>query len=102
VETFSFDIADAMCGFRVYPLRAVERVIARTNVGARMDFDIEIAVRLYWRGVPVVNIPTRVTYPPGNISNFQMFEDNVRISLMHARLTLQAPFRLLWRAIVPR
>ena len=27
-----------------------------------MDYDIEIAVRLAWKGVPVVNLPTRVRY----------------------------------------
>jgi glycosyltransferase involved in cell wall biosynthesis len=102
VETFSFDIADSMCGYRVYPLARVAPVIARDHIGARMDFDTEMAVRLHWAGAPIVNVPTRVIYPAGNVSNFAMLADNVRISLMHTRLTLQAPFRLLWKAIALR
>jgi len=102
VETFSFDIADSMCGFRLYPLDQVARVIERAHIGARMDFDTEIAVRMHWRGVPVINQPTRVIYPEGNVSNFQMLQDNVRISLMHTRLALQAPFRVLWKLVARR
>jgi hypothetical protein len=50
-------------------------------------------VRLYWRGVPVLNQPTRVTYPQDGISHFRPWRDNVRISLMHTRLF----FGMLWR-----
>lgn len=99
VETFSFDIADSMCGYRIYPLDPVGRILEHTRLGARMNFDTEIAVRLHWRGLKVINIPTRVIYPEGNISNFQMVRDNVRISLMHAGLVLQAPFRVMWKLI---
>jgi hypothetical protein len=102
VETFSFDIADSMCGYRIYPLAALSRIVDRAHIGAHMDFDIEIAVRLHWLGVPVVNIPTRVIYPVGNVSNFQMLKDNVRISLMHTQLALQAPFRMIWKWLAPR
>lgn len=101
-ETCSFDIADSMCGLRVYPLAAVAPLIAKERLGSRMDFDVEIAVRLHWRGVRVVNLPTLVLYPEGNVSNFQMLHDNVRISWMHTRLALQAPFRLLWKLIAYR
>lgn len=99
VETCSFDIADSMCGYRLYPLRDVAAVLRGGPVGARMDFDTEIAVRLHWRGLRVINVPTKVIYPEGNVSNFAMLADNVRISLMHTRLVLQAPFRLLWKLV---
>ena len=99
IETASLDIADSMCGFRLYPLALVERVIKHDSIGARMDFDTEMAVHMHWRGAPIVNVPTKVIYPPGNISNFEMLADNVRISLMHTRLFLQAPFRLLWKIV---
>lgn len=102
VETMSFDIADTMCGYRIYPLDAVEPVLRAGGLGQRMDFDTEIAVRLHWRGARVVNVPTRVIYPAGNVSNFQMLRDNLRISLMHTRLVLQAPFRLLWKLVAHR
>jgi len=99
IETASLDIADSMCGFRLYPLALVERVIKHTAIGSRMDFDTEMAVHLHWRGAPVINMPTKVIYPPGNVSNFEMLADNVRISLMHTRLVIQAPFRLLWKIV---
>jgi glycosyltransferase involved in cell wall biosynthesis len=99
VETCSLDIADSMCGYRLYPLRDVAAELRGAPIGARMDFDTEIAVRLHWRGVRVINLPTRVIYPEGNVSNFAMLADNVRISLMHTRLVIQAPFRLLWKAL---
>lgn len=102
VETLSFDIADSMCGYRIYPLALLSKVIAGARIGARMDFDTEIAVRMHWRGVPVINVPTRVIYPPGNVSNFEMLADNVRISLMHTKLALQGPFRVLWKLIAYR
>ncbi len=99
VETCSFDIADSMCGYRLYPLNEVAAVLKGGPVGARMDFDTEIAVRLHWRGARIINLPTRVIYPEGNVSNFAMLADNVRISLMHTRLVIQAPFRLIWKLI---
>jgi hypothetical protein len=37
-----------------------------------MDFDSDVLVRLHWRGVPVVNLPTRVRYPPDGVSHFRM------------------------------
>jgi glycosyltransferase involved in cell wall biosynthesis len=102
VETFSFDIADSMCGYRLYPLDATAAVMHTAQIGARMDFDTEIAVHLHWHGVPVINIPTRVIYPPDNVSNFRVLTDNLRISWMHTRLALQAPFRVAWKQFAPR
>lgn len=102
VETASFDIADSMCGYRIYPLPPVREIIERSHVGSRMDFDTEIAVRLHWRRTPVVNVPTQVIYPEGNVSNFQMLADNVRISMMHTRLALQAPFRWILKLFIRR
>ncbi|WP_087687854.1 glycosyltransferase [Pandoraea sp. PE-S2R-1] len=86
IETLSFDIADSMCGFRVYPLAATAALLARHRPPPRMAFDTDILVRLYWRGVPVQNRRTRVVYPDNGVSHFQMFRDNAGISWMHTRL----------------
>jgi glycosyltransferase involved in cell wall biosynthesis len=100
LETLSLTIRDSMCGFRLYPLAETCADIARRPMPARMDFDTEIAVRLYWRGVQVRNVPTRVIYPDNGLSHFRMIEDNLRITAMHTRLVLgmlpRAP-QLLWR-----
>lgn len=95
IETLSTDIRDSMCGFRLYPLAPAIRVMEEETVGARMDFDTEILVRLYWRGVDVQGVPVKVIYPPGNTSNFDLLADNVRITRMHTRLVVGLLARLL-------
>ncbi|MEQ5776985.1 glycosyltransferase family 2 protein [Thalassospira sp. NFXS8] len=94
VETLSLAIRDSMCGFRVYPIDTSLDVWKREGVGAKMDFDTEIMVRLFWRGADVISIPVRVIYPEGNISNFRLWDDNVLITLMHIRLVLGMLARL--------
>ena len=102
INTLSFDIRDAMCGFRVYPLAPTLRLFDDVAIGRRMDFDVEVLVRLYWRGLRVVNLPTRVTYPADGVSHFDVLRDNLRISWMHTRLFFgmlpRAPM-LLWRKV---
>ncbi len=81
-------IADPLCGFRVYPL---ESAVAAGARGDRMDFDPEIAVRMVWMGVPVVNVDTKVRYVPaeeGGVSHYRAFRDNLLVSALHARLTM--------------
>jgi glycosyltransferase involved in cell wall biosynthesis len=95
-------ITDPMCGLRVYP---VARALAVPVVGRRMEFDIEIAVRMAWAGAPVVNLPVKVAYLPaaqGGVSHFRMFEDNVRISWMHTRLMHRKVLGGLWRWLTGR
>ncbi len=86
INTLSFDIRDSMCGFRIYPLAVVTALTATQKIGSRMDFDTEILVRLHWRGVQVINLPTRVRYPADGVSHFRVWFDNVLISRMHAVL----------------
>lgn len=94
INTLSFDIKDSMCGFRIYPLMATCLLINSVRMRERMDFDTDIIVRLHWRGVPVVNLPTAVTYPTDGVSHFRVLHDNVSISLMHTRLCLGMLIRL--------
>jgi hypothetical protein len=86
LETLSFDIKDSMCGFRLYPLEALRPLVERGVIPSRMDYDTAVLVRLYWRGVPVEQLPTRVVYPPGGLSHFRMLRDNLRLIRMHALL----------------
>ena len=101
VNTLSLDVADSMCGYRVYPLASLFEVADSERLGRRMEFDTEIVVRLHWRGVPMIGLPTLVTYPPDGVSHFDLWHDNLRISAMHARLffgmLLRAPGMLLRR-----
>ena len=103
VETLSFRIRDSMCGFRLYPLKSACGLIGRVNLPKRMNFDIEILVRMAWEGVPMESVPTRVVYPPDGLSHFDMLRDNIRISLTHVRLFAGMLFRLpvlLFRKII--
>ena len=86
IETLSFAIKDSMCGLRIYPLQATYKLISQYQIGKRMDFDIDIMVRLYWQGSPVIFVPTKVIYPEGGVSHFKAFKDNLLISWMHTRL----------------
>ena len=86
VNTLSFRIVDSMCGFRIYPVAETLAVVRAAHVAKRMAFDTEILVRLVWRGAEVVTLPVAVTYPAGNHSNFAMWDDNLRLSGMHAKL----------------
>ncbi|AEG02536.1 glycosyltransferase family 2 protein [Methylomonas methanica] len=86
INTLSLQIRDSMCGYRVYPLDACARLIRDTVLEERMAFDVEILVRLYWQGLHFVSVPTKVGYPQDGVSHFRGWEDNLRISLTHARL----------------
>ncbi|BAN27567.1 glycosyltransferase family 2 protein [Caballeronia insecticola] len=94
IETLSFTIRDSMCGFRLYPLDAVCALIDSVRLGTRMDFDIEILVRLHWRRVAFRTVPTRVTYATDGVSHFDVLWDNVRISASHTRLVCGMLLRL--------
>lgn len=86
VHTLSRRIADAMCGFRLYPVESVVALDQRVRIGRRMEFDADIIVRLFWAGVPVVNLKTPVTYPADGVSHFRMLRDNLRMGWLHLRL----------------
>lgn len=100
IETLSFSVKDSMCGFRCYPVAITAKLLREKRLGKRMDFDIEIMVRLYWRGVKSIFMPTKVIYPEGGSSHFRALEDNILISWMHTRLffgMLPRIPKLLWR-----
>jgi predicted LPLAT superfamily acyltransferase len=105
LHTLSFNIRDSMCGFRVYPLAAVARLLASHRIGNRMDFDVEILVKLYWQQVRIISVPTRVIYPVNGLSNYRMVKDNLLLAKMHVRLFLgmvaRMP-RLLMRSHIER
>ncbi|MCL2626926.1 MAG: glycosyltransferase family 2 protein [Cystobacterineae bacterium] len=86
IVCLSGGIADALCGFRVYPVEKTLGIFERCHVDKRMAFDTEILVRLSWAGVPLVFYPVKVRYPQDGISHFRLFWDNARISWMFSRL----------------
>jgi glycosyltransferase involved in cell wall biosynthesis len=94
VETLSFSIKDALCGFRLYPLAPMCELIDSVDFPPRMAFDPAVLVRLAWRGVPIENLPTRVVYPADGVSHFDMILDNALLTASHALLVLGMLARL--------
>jgi len=94
-------IRDAMIGFRVYPLAALERL---PEIGDRMEFDIEVAVLLVRNGCDTVNLPIKVRYldkEEGGISHFRPFRDNLRFAWMHCKLCTIGSMRWTMRTLWP-
>ena len=87
-ETRSLALRDPLCGFRIYPIAQTLQLLARRQLGDRMDFDPEIAVRLMWGGVRVRSLKTQVIYPAGNASNFSYLRENAEMIRLHTRLVI--------------
>jgi glycosyltransferase involved in cell wall biosynthesis len=100
LESLSTEIRDALCGFRLYPLRPIVTLFEKSKPGQRMAFDPEILVRAVWADIGLTFIPVNVCYPEGGRSHFLYFRDNAEISWMHIRLVAGMLLRLpllLWR-----
>lgn len=89
LETLGWGVADSLFGMRVYPAADLLAEMESTRFARRFDFDPEMAVRLSWRGVPVINLPTPVRYPSkeeGGVSQFRYLRDNTLLTWMYLRL----------------
>lgn len=62
------------------------KLIGDVDLTRRMDFDIEIMVRLHWAGISVRSVPVNILYPSQGVSHFNVVADNIRISVLHSRL----------------
>jgi len=97
LETLGLGVRDSLFGFRLYPVEPALAVMEQTRWGRRFDFDTILAVRLSWAGLPCINIPVPVTYPPraeGGVTHFRYLRDNLLLVAAHARLLLEWPLRL--------
>jgi glycosyltransferase involved in cell wall biosynthesis len=102
LETLGWGIDDSLFGMRLYPAVPLLEVMESTCYARRFDFDPEVAVRLAWRGVPIINLPTPVRYPSkqdGGVSQFRYIRDNALLTWMHFRLLLGFSIRLPWLAL---
>jgi len=88
LATLSREVRDPLCGFRCIPLAPMLALMDRIAMGDHMEFEPELAVRLVWEGVPVVNLDTRVRYYPDGISHFDVVWDDLRLAWLYARLAL--------------
>lgn len=102
LETLGWGIDDSLFGMRLYPVKPLIEVFGETRFARRFDFDPEVAIRLAWRGVPVVNLPTPVRYidpADGGVSQFRYLRDNVLLTWMHLRLLGGFLLRAPWLAL---
>jgi glycosyltransferase involved in cell wall biosynthesis len=84
--TLTRAIRDPLCGFRGLPLAHLLPLLERVKTGDYMEFDPELTVRLYWDGLEVVGIPTRVVYDPDGLSHFDVVWDDLRMAGVYTRL----------------
>ncbi len=87
---------DTQSGFRLYPLEQMKKMRFVTR---KYEFEIEVLVRLAWKGVKVIAVPVTVYYAPAaeRISHFRPYKDFLRISVLN---TVLVPITFLY--IKPR
>jgi len=84
-------LKDTQSGFRVYPLMRMKHMRFYSH---RYEYEAEILIRLSWREQPIVPVPIKVYYPPGDerITHFKKVTDFTRITLLNIVLLVQAIF----------
>jgi glycosyltransferase involved in cell wall biosynthesis len=100
LEILGGGIDDPLFGFRVYPAAALQQALARTRRARGFDFDPEVVVRMFWAGVPMLNLPAPCRYftkGEGGVSHFNYLRDNLKLIWLHTRLLTQL---LLWRWVL--
>lgn len=78
---------DTQSGYRLYPLEPMKKMKFITR---KYEFEIEVLVRLAWKGVKVISVPVTVYYAPAaeRVSHFRPFKDFFRISILNTILVL--------------
>lgn len=80
-------IEDSQSGLRIYPLFQIQNFKFWTK---KFDFEIEVLIRLLWRGNPIREVDVDCYYPPPEerVTHFDKLWDNVRISLLNTALVV--------------
>jgi glycosyltransferase involved in cell wall biosynthesis len=79
-------LRDTQCGLRRYPLPAT---LELGLLGSRFELESEVILRAVRRGIPIVEVPSRVLYPEERTSHFRSARDPTRIvlRLLHTAAT---------------
>lgn len=86
-------INDSLFGMRIYPLPLLVALLSASRLGHRYDLECVAAIKLRWQGVPVINLPTPVTYftkADGGVSHFHYVRDNLRMARTYLCLMLKS------------
>ena len=83
------NLRDTQSGYRLYPLKVVNKIKLYTN---KFEYEIEIIVKAAWRGVEVKNIPIKVFYEENRVTHFRPVWDITRIVLLYMWFVLVSFF----------
>lgn len=97
VET-GIKLTDTQSGFRLYPLKSINKIKFYTN---KFEFEIENIVKASWNGIEVKNVPVKVLYDESErVTHFRPFKDFARISILNTWLVLVAFFYIKPRDLI--
>ncbi|MGB5556169.1 MAG: DUF2062 domain-containing protein [Flavobacteriaceae bacterium] len=83
-------LTDTQSGFRLYPLKAIEKLSLYTP---KFEFEIEVIVKAAWTGTLVKNLPIKISYEdPDRVSHFRKIPDFARISVLNTLFVIAAVF----------
>ncbi|ASV32585.1 DUF2062 domain-containing protein [Maribacter cobaltidurans] len=83
-------LQDTQCGFRLYPLKEIEKLSLYTP---KFEFEIEVIVKASWHGTLVKNVPVKILYDDvDRVSHFRTVPDFTRISILNTWFVLVTVF----------
>lgn len=83
-------LKDTQSGFRMYPLKEIEKLKLYTT---KFELEIEVIVKAAWNGTLVKNIPIQISYDDEErVSHFRKGPDFARISVLNTWFVLVALF----------
>jgi len=91
IET-GLKVPDIQSGYRLYPLEKMEGM---RFFGRKFEFEVEVLVKLAWKGINITSVPIQIYYAPKGerISHFRKVHDFTRVSIANTLLVFTA---LLW------
>ncbi len=83
-------LTDTQCGYRLYPLREIEKL---NLITPKFEFEIEVIVKAAWNGTLVKNVPVKILYDEEErVTHFRTVPDFTRISILNTSFVLVAIF----------
>jgi glycosyltransferase involved in cell wall biosynthesis len=83
-------LTDTQCGYRLYPLKEIEKLKLYTP---KFEFEIEVIVKAAWNGTLVKNVPVKISYDDKErVSHFRTVPDFTRISVLNTWFVLVTIF----------
>ncbi len=85
IET-GIKLEDTQSGFRLYPIKEIKKLRLFTT---KFELEIEVIVKLAWKGIEVRNVPIQVLYDKNErVTHFRPFRDFTRISILNTWLVI--------------